>query len=277
MFITVKKPTFEAKIRNSVDNLQTRYEWFMKWKDSDVDFEKNCVFIDEAGFNINMRSNWARSAIGIPAFVELEKTLAPSHTIIGAIHSSSVIHVAMKKPPPRKEKAPKSAANKSEKSKKRKLAKGKQRAGEIIIEEPVVEYVKAEHIDDTEANKAPSKGTTTAHFIKFMNELLDIMDMDEGLKGSYLVMDNCTIHKSHPMIPKIEGRGYRVMYLPPYSPELNAIENFWAIVKGKMKCENLMTEETLSQRIADAYNNVHVSDLRGFCGHSKRHITYCHF
>ena len=72
-----------------------------------------------------------------------------------------------------------------------------------------------------------------AHFIKFMNELLDIMDMDEGLKGSYLVMDNCTVHKSHPMIRKIEGRGYRVMYLPPYSPELNAIENFWAIVKGK--------------------------------------------
>jgi hypothetical protein len=86
------------------------------------------------------------------------------------------------------------------KSKKRKLAKGKQRAGEIIIEKPVVEYVKVEHIDDTEANKSPppSKGTTTAHFIKFMNELLDIMDMDEGLKGSYLVMDNCTIHKSHP-------------------------------------------------------------------------------
>lgn len=57
MFITVKRPTFEAKIRNSIDNLQTRYEWFMKWKDSDIDFDKNCVFIDEASFNINMRNN----------------------------------------------------------------------------------------------------------------------------------------------------------------------------------------------------------------------------
>jgi hypothetical protein len=175
----------------------------MKWKDSDIDFEKNCVFIDEAGFNINMRSNWARSTIGTPAFVELDKARAPSHTIIGAIHSSSVIHVAMKKTPPRKEKAPKPAASKSEKSKKRKLAKGKQRAGEIIIEKPVVEYVEVESIDDKEANKTPSKGTTTAHFIKFMNELLDIMDIDESLKGSYFVMDNCTIHKSHPMIRKI--------------------------------------------------------------------------
>lgn len=44
MFITVKKPTFEAKIRNSDDNLQTRYEWFMKWKGSDIDFEKKLRF-----------------------------------------------------------------------------------------------------------------------------------------------------------------------------------------------------------------------------------------
>ncbi|KAI9273353.1 hypothetical protein EDC94DRAFT_494156, partial [Helicostylum pulchrum] len=67
-----------------------------------------------------------------------------------------------------------------------------------IIEKPVVEYVEVESIDDTEANRVPFKGITTAHFIKFVNELLDIMDMDESLKGSYLVMDSCTIHKSHP-------------------------------------------------------------------------------
>jgi hypothetical protein len=96
-----------------------------------------------------------------------------------------------------------------------------------------------------------TKGTTTAHFVKFMNELLDIMDTDKSLAGSYLVMDNCTIHKLHPMIRKIESRGYRVMYFPHYSPELNLIEQFWALVKGKMKLRGLMNEENLSQRIAD--------------------------
>lgn len=39
----------------------------------------------------------------------------------------------------------------------------------------------------------------------------------------------------------------------------------------------IMTEKTLSQRIAHACNNVRVSDLCGFCGYSKHHITYCHF
>ena len=52
MLIIIKKPTFNPKIRNSENNLQARYEWFMKWKDSDLDYTKNCVFIDEVGFNI---------------------------------------------------------------------------------------------------------------------------------------------------------------------------------------------------------------------------------
>ena len=149
MFITVKRPTFEAKIRNSDDNLQARYEWFMKYKDSDLDFDRNCVFVDEAGFSINMRNSWARSTIGTPAIVELEKNRSPSHTIIGAIHSSSVIHVTMKKPRPKKEKAAKPSTSKSERLKKRKLAKGKdQRVGEIIFEEPDIEYVEVDNFDD---------------------------------------------------------------------------------------------------------------------------------
>ncbi|KAG1473040.1 hypothetical protein G6F56_001176 [Rhizopus delemar] len=155
------------------------------------------------------------------------KTKTPSHTIIGAIHASSVIHVAIKKPPPKKEKLQNNKASTSKK-KKRKVAKGKEHTTyEFIIEESATEYV-----DDNNENSAQdssesiSKGTTTAHFIKFMNVLLDILDLDEDLKGSYLVMDNCTIHKSKPMMREIESRGYKPMYLPPYSPELSSTEQF---------------------------------------------------
>jgi transposase len=77
-----------------------------------------------------------------------------------------------------------------------------------------------------ENNKLVAKGTTTVHFVRLISELLDIMDMNESLMGSYLVMDYCTIHKSHPKTRKMENRGYRVMYLPPCSPELNPIEQF---------------------------------------------------
>jgi hypothetical protein len=77
-----------------------------------------------------------------------------------------------------------------------------------------------------ENNKPVAKGTTTAYFVRFVSELLDIMDMDKSLMGSYLVINYCTIHKYHPMIRQIGSRGYRVMYLLPCSPGLNLIEQF---------------------------------------------------
>lgn len=73
---------------------------------------------------------------------------------------------------------------------------------DIIIEEPTIEYVDVEENTVIENNKPITKGTTTPHFVKFMNELLDIMDMDGGL----IATDNSTIHKSHSMIREIESR-----------------------------------------------------------------------
>lgn len=62
-----------------------------------------------------------------------------------------------------------------------------------------------------DSSESISKGTITAYFIKFMNVLPDILDLNEDLKGSYLVMDNCTILKSKPMMRKIESRSYKLM------------------------------------------------------------------
>ncbi|KAI8375260.1 hypothetical protein EDC96DRAFT_601302 [Choanephora cucurbitarum] len=63
--------------------------------------------------------------------------------------------------------------------------------------------------EDDMSNRPVAKGTKTSHFVKFINELLDIMDMDESMKGHYLVPDNASTHKSKPMVRKIESRGYR--------------------------------------------------------------------
>ncbi|KAG1315702.1 hypothetical protein G6F64_000460 [Rhizopus arrhizus] len=48
---------------------------------------------------------------------------------------------------------------------------------------------------------------------------------------------------------KRRRRGYGCVYLPPYSPELNPIEQHWSVCKSKMKREELLQEETLSSRI----------------------------
>ena len=49
--------------------------------------------------------------------------------------------------------------------------------------------------------------------------------------GQVVVMDNATFHKSQKTIELIESVDCRVIFLPPYSPDLNPIEKFWANMK----------------------------------------------
>ena len=97
----------------------------------------------------------------------------------------------------------------------------------------------------------------------------------EEFKGHYLVMDNVSIHKNTDIKLYIESRGYGCIYLPPYSPELNPIEQFWSVCKSKLKRETLLAEETLTSRIRDASNKVLISDCHGFCRYSAARFQDC--
>ncbi len=43
-----------------------------------------------------------------------------------------------------------------------------------------------------------------------------------------VVMDNAAFHRSQKTKELIESVGYKLILLPPYSPDLNPIEKFWA-------------------------------------------------
>lgn len=49
---------------------------------------------------------------------------------------------------------------------------------------------------------------------------------------SIIVMDNATFHKGNEMKIVIEEAGHTLLYLPPYSPDLNPIEKKWAQAKA---------------------------------------------
>jgi transposase len=53
--------------------------------------------------------------------------------------------------------------------------------------------------------------------------------------GQVVVMDNASFHKSQRTKELIASVGCRILFLPPYSPDLNPIEKFWANMKRWIK------------------------------------------
>lgn len=74
-------------------------------------------------------------------------------------------------------------------------------------------------------------GTNADHFQEFLRSIMDILDGTD-LTGMYLLMDNASIHGSKALQEMVQAHGYGCVYLPPYSPFLNPIEECWAKMKS---------------------------------------------
>jgi hypothetical protein len=49
---------------------------------------------------------------------------------------------------------------------------------------------------------------------------------------SVVIMDNASFHKGSPMHKALDDAGHTLLYLPPYSPDMNPIEKKWAQAKA---------------------------------------------
>lgn len=82
--------------------------------------------------------------------------------------------------------------------------------------------------------------------------------------GDTVIMDNLASHKSVSVKNAIEDAGAKLMFLPPYSPDLNPIENMWSKVKANLRSEAKRTKRTLVNAIGRAIKAVTPSDCSGF-------------
>jgi transposase len=53
--------------------------------------------------------------------------------------------------------------------------------------------------------------------------------------GDWVVLDNATFHHGGRIDPLIQAAGCEVVYLPPYSPDLNRIEKCWGWLKSGIR------------------------------------------
>ena len=85
--------------------------------------------------------------------------------------------------------------------------------------------------------------------------------------GQVVVMDNLSAHKGGRVKEIIEGRGCELVYLPPYSPDLNPIEQAFSKVKRMLRRAEARTREALIEAMGPALSAVSARDARGFFGH----------
>jgi transposase len=82
--------------------------------------------------------------------------------------------------------------------------------------------------------------------------------------GNVVIMDNLSSHKVAGVRERIEAAGAELLYLPPYSPDLNPIEKAWAKLKHLLRTAKARTAEALDQAIAELLPHIRPQDAQAW-------------
>jgi transposase len=86
--------------------------------------------------------------------------------------------------------------------------------------------------------------------------------------GQVIVMDNLSAHKGERVRELIEARGCELLYLPPYSPDFNPIEEAFAKIKGLLRKAQARSRKALVEALGRAISAVSAMDASAFFKHS---------
>ena len=105
--------------------------------------------------------------------------------------------------------------------------------------------------------------TTTVVFEAYLKRVL----VPSLQAGQVVVMDNLSAHKGSKVRELIESRGCELIYLPPYSPDFNPIEEASAKLKALVRKAEARSRNVLIEAMGLALEALEVSDARGFFEH----------
>lgn len=105
-----------------------------------------------------------------------------------------------------------------------------------------------------------SGGTTSDKFIDYLRNVLAPTLHD----GDIVVMDNMRTHHSKAVKAVIEELKINVIYLPPYSPDLNPIEMMWSKIKAILRKMKIRILSELDSSIDFAFSQITHSNCLGW-------------
>ena len=62
----------------------------------------------------------------------------------------------------------------------------------------------------------------------------------------------------------LDEKHIQYLYLPPYSPDYNPIENMWSKIKANMRKQKVRAADLLPEAIEKAFSSIHISDCIGW-------------
>jgi len=90
-------------------------------------------------------------------------------------------------------------------------------------------------------------------------------------KDDIVIMDNLRAHKVAGIRELIEATGAILLYLPPYSPDLNPIEKMWSKIKSILRKMKARSKEEIRMAMTTAFKEITSSDAHGWfesCGYA---------
>ena len=110
------------------------------------------------------------------------------------------------------------------------------------------------------------EATDTDIFLAYLDHVL----CPQLRPGDLVVMDNLSSHKVKGVRERIEAAGPELLYLSPYSPDLNPIEKAWSKIKQLLRSAKARSKEVLDQAITDLLPEITADNAKAwfrFCGY----------
>lgn len=85
--------------------------------------------------------------------------------------------------------------------------------------------------------------------------------------GQVVILDNLSPHKADEVRALIEAAGCRLLLLPPYSPDLNPVEQAWSKLKTLLRSAAARTKAALEEALTAVIDEITAADAHGYFAH----------
>jgi transposase len=121
-------------------------------------------------------------------------------------------------------------------------------------------------VDGLVAAMTIEAATSAAVFLAFLEQVV-LPRLARLRPGATLVMDKLRAHKVEAVRERVETAGFRLRYLPRYSPDLSPIEPCWSKIKTSLRAKEARSVADLDRDLPGTLATITASDARGWFRH----------